>query len=132
MELTTSAMVFAAFLWWFSTGVIFYLNAREEYTFRWSMMGGSLMLIAALYGIWASAQTESVAASFISFSCGLVIWGWHAMSYYMGFITGPRRTHCPEDCRGFERFWRAAETGLYHEAAIVVTVALMIGLTWQQ
>ena len=132
MQLIIIAILFSAFLWWFSTGVIFYLNARPANTHRWSLLAASVLLVVALYGLWASAGMQSVLASFIAFCCGLAIWGWHTMSYYMGIITGPRSEPCPPDCQGMTRFLRAFETDLYHELAIIATVGLMLVLTWQQ
>lgn len=132
MQLTLAAILYAVFLWWFSTGLIFYLNARPVHTFRWSMLAGSLLLIAALAGYWISAQSNSPASVFVAFSCGLVIWGWHTMSYYMGIITGPRRESCPPDTRGIKRFGYALATSIYHELAIVMTVALMAWMSWGQ
>jgi len=132
LHLTLGAIAFSTFLWWFSTGVIFYLNARPAHTFRWSMAAGSVVLAAAVYGVWASAATETVAGAFIAFSCGLVIWGWHTMSYYMGVITGPRREPCPPDCHGRQRFLHALRTSLYHEFAIIATVGVLVWMTWNQ
>ena len=132
MHLSISALLFATFLWWFSTGVIFYLNARSPRTYPLSMLGGSVVLAAAIYGLWATAGSESVASAFIAFSCGLLIWGWHTMSYYMGVITGPRRDRCPPDSRGLQRFVHAIGTSLYHELAILATAGLLVALTWGQ
>ncbi len=132
MQLTVATITFATLLWWSSTGLIFFLNARPAHTFRWSMLVGTLILVAALYGLWASAGSESVPAAFIAFSCGLLIWGWHTMSYYMGVITGPRREPCPPQCRGLTRFRHALRTSVYHEFAIIATVAVMLWLTWGQ
>lgn len=124
--------VFATFLWWFSTGVIFYLNARAPRTFGWSMLGASILLVGALYGIWYSASMQSPAGAYLAFSCGVLIWGWHTMSYYMGVVTGPRRSPCPVDCRGWRHFLHAVQTSIYHELAIVATVALLAALTWRE
>jgi putative photosynthetic complex assembly protein 2 len=132
LQLTITAVLFATFLWWFSTGVIFFLNSRPAHTFRWSMLAGSVLTLGALYGLWSSAQTESTAAAFSAFTCGLVIWGWHTMSYYMGVITGPRREPCPSDCGGLKRFRYGIATSLYHELAILATVGLILVLTWRQ
>jgi len=132
LELTFPAILYSAFVWWFSTGVIFYLNKRPESTFRWSLLGGTIVLLAALYGLWISARQESVIAVYTAFTCGLIIWGWHTMTYYMGIITGPRREPCPPNCRPHERFFYAFATGLYHELAIVIKAALMVWLTWDQ
>jgi putative photosynthetic complex assembly protein 2 len=125
-----TAALYAAFLWWFSTGVIFFLNARPRHTFPWSMAAGTAVLAAALYGLWASAGIATPLGAFIAFTCGVLIWGWHTMSYYMGVITGPRRQRCPPGCRGWRHFVHAVETGLYHELAIIATAAVMVALTW--
>jgi putative photosynthetic complex assembly protein 2 len=130
--MTLYAIAYSAFLWWFSTGVIFYLNKRPASTFRWSVLGGTIVLFAALYGLWLSARQETVIGAYTAFSCGLIIWGWHTMTYYMGIITGPRREPCPPDCGPFERFYYAFSTGLYHELAIVAKAILMAWLTWEQ
>lgn len=132
MDLTLFAILYSAFVWWFSTGVIFYLNKRPPSTFRWSVLGGTIVMIAALYGLWISARQETVIAAYTAFTCGLIIWGWHTMTYYMGIITGPRREPCPTDCRPHERFFYAFATGLYHELAIVAKAVLMAWLTWDQ
>lgn len=132
MQLTLGAIVYSLFLWWFSTGVIFYLNARPTHTFRWSMLGGSILLAGALYGLWASASVDTVAGAFVAFTCGLLVWGWHTMSYYMGVITGPRREPCPPECGGRKHFFHAVETSLYHELAIIATAAAMVWMTWDK
>jgi hypothetical protein len=33
-------VLFALFLWWFSTGAILYLDGLPQRTFKWSMAGG--------------------------------------------------------------------------------------------
>jgi putative photosynthetic complex assembly protein 2 len=132
MSLIVLSVIFATFLWWFSTGVIFYLNSRAEHTYRWSMLSASVLALVALTGFWLSAKEASASAAFLAFSCGLLLWGWHAMSYYMGIITGPRREACPPGCTGLARFRRAAATSLHHEVAILATAALLAALSWGQ
>ncbi|MBY6204863.1 putative photosynthetic complex assembly protein PuhE [Halomonas denitrificans] len=132
MHLVLAAVAFSTFLWWFSTGVIFFLNSRSPRTFAWSMAGGTLVLTGAVYGLWATAGQETVGAAFLAFSCGLLIWGWHTMSYYMGVVTGPRRARCPAGCSGRRRFVHALATSIHHELAIVVTAALLFYMTWGQ
>lgn len=132
MHLTIAAILYASFLWWFSTGVIFFLNSRPVRTFTLSMICASAVLVFALYGLWASASSETPAGAFLAFTCGLAIWGWHTMSYYMGIITGPRRKACPPECTGWSRFAHALATSIYHEIAILATVAVMLWLTWGQ
>lgn len=130
--MTTYALpvLFAVFVWWFSTGAIIYLDSLPRHTFRWSMLGATALLGLALYGL-ASSSTETTAASaYLAFVSGLVIWGWHEMSFLMGFLTGPRCEPCPVDSTGWRRTGYAILTILYHELAILVTALAVVALTW--
>ena len=132
MLLIVFSVVYATLLWWFSTGIIFYLNGRPVRTFRWSLSGATLVLLGAIYGLWYSASQVTVSSVWLAFTCGLLIWGWHTMSYYMGIVTGPRQDRCPEDCQGWRRFLFGVATSAYHELAILATAGLLLWLTWGQ
>lgn len=123
-------IIFALLLWWFSTGLIFYLDSRPVGTFRWSMLGGTVVFALSIFGIWATAGDASVAGAYGAFSCGLLSWGWHEMSLYMGFVTGPRKHRCHAGCSGWPHFLHAIEANLWHELAIIATAAGFVGLTW--
>jgi len=124
-------VLFAMFLWWFSTGAILYLDRLPRSTFRWSMTGATVLLVAALFGL--SASSSGAGGSYdavLAFSCALIIWGWHEMSFLMGHVTGPCDFECPPGTRGFARFWLATQTVIYHEVAIVFTIAGVAYLSW--
>jgi putative photosynthetic complex assembly protein 2 len=120
----------ALFLWWFSTGLILYLDGLPARTFRWSMVGATALLCVSLYGLARSSADPSVGGAYVAFTCGLVIWGWHEISFLMGYVTGPRRTPCPEGCRNWRHFLHATQTILYHELAIAATAVAVVALTW--
>ena len=46
-------IVYTLFLWWFSTGVILFLNGLPRWTFKWTMLGTSFVLVMALIGLVA-------------------------------------------------------------------------------
>ena len=123
-------VLYALFLWWFSTGLIIYLDSLPRRTFRWSMLGATGFLLAALYGLWAGSADDSVGGAYLAFTCGLVVWGWHEMSFLMGFVTGSRSTACPDGCRGWRHFVHAVEAIVYHELAIAGTAVAVVALTW--
>ena len=125
-------VLYALFLWWFSTGLVLYLDGLPARTYRWSMLGASALLGAALYGLARSGADASVGGAYVAFTCGLVIWGWHEISFLMGYVTGPRRTPCSEGCRGWRHFVHATQTILYHELAIAATAAALVALTWDE
>jgi len=122
-------ILYALFLWWFSTGVIIILDGLPRRTFAWSMTGATIILLGSLYGLsWSSTDT-SVASAYIGFSCALMVWGWHEISFLMGIVTGPRRSPCPKGISGWCRFCFATETLLYHELGILAMAALIVALT---
>ena len=125
-------VLYALFLWWFSTGLILYLDGLPARTYRWSMLGATALLGAALFGLARSGADASVGGAYVAFTCGLVIWGWHEISFLMGYVTGPRRTPCPKDCRGWRHFVHATQTILYHELAIAATAVALVALTWDE
>jgi len=73
------------------------------------------LLGIALCGLATSSAETTSAAAYEAFACGLLVWAWQLVSYYMGFITGPRKTACEADCVGWKRFVEAVRTSLYHE-----------------
>jgi putative photosynthetic complex assembly protein 2 len=124
--------LYAVLIWWFSTGLIILLDHRPRHTHPWSMAAGTLVLVAALYAIGASAGDTSEAGAYTAFTASLLVWGWQEMSYYMGYVAGPRKTGCPPTTTGFALFRAAAATSLWHEAAIVAGMAGILALTWAE
>jgi len=116
-------------LWWASTGAILYLDGLDRRTFSWSMAGATVLLGIALCGLATSSAETTSAAAYEAFACGLLVWAWQLVSYYMGFITGPRKTACEADCVGWKRFVEAVRTSLYHELTIIAFAIGIVALT---
>ena len=123
-------VLYALFLWWSSTGLILYLDGLPRRTFRWSMVAATGLTVAAFWGLSATSNDTSVGGAYLAFACGLAIWGWHEISFLMGYVTGPRREPCPEGCRGWRHMAHAIEAILWHELAIAGTAVAMVALTW--
>jgi len=123
-------ILFALFLWWFSTGAIIYLDGLPRRTFKVSMLGATLLFAVALYGLWASSDDTTVSGAYLAFASALIAWGWHEISFYMGYVTGPRRHACKEGCAGWAHFGHALMVSLWHELAILASFMLIAGLTW--
>lgn len=123
-------VLYTLFLWWFSTGVILYLDGFPAASFRWTMLGATALAGAAAYGLWATSTDTTLAGACAAFTCGLLVWGWHETSFLMGFVTGPRKTSCPQGCRGWRHFVHASQTIIHHELAIAGTALLVLALTW--
>jgi putative photosynthetic complex assembly protein 2 len=123
-------VLYALFVWWFSTGAVLYVIGLPRSTAARSMVVATAVLAAALYGIGISAMDASVTGAYIAFTCAILVWGWHEMSFLMGFVTGPRRTEMPKSVDGIGRLGPAIETVIYHEIAIFLTVIALVALTW--
>lgn len=130
MTLIVGPMLFCLFVWWASTGIILYLDGLPQRTFRRSFVLASMVAGAALLAIGWSAGDDSSRGAYIAFLAALALWGWNEMSFLMGFVTGPRRTSCPINARGWQRVRFAIETILYHELAIAGTAGLVAGITY--
>jgi putative photosynthetic complex assembly protein 2 len=130
MVLYALPALYALFIWWFSTGVIMYLDGLPRKTFKWSILGATLLMVFSLWGIYASRSDASIEGAYCAFSCGLLAWGWQEISFYMGYVTGPRKEPCPEGCSGWKHFGHAIQTSLWHELAIIASGIVIVALTW--
>jgi len=122
--------VFTVLIWWLGTGIILILCAQPRQTFGRSLFGASLVLVAALYGLFISARSTDVSAHYLSFLSAIGIWSWLEMSFLMGYVTGPRTLPCPAEAAGWHRFRLALDTLLYHELAIVAAAGTVCALSW--
>jgi putative photosynthetic complex assembly protein 2 len=123
-------VLYALLVWWFATGVVLLLDGLPKRTFRWSLLGATVLLCAALYGLWWSAADASVLGAYCAFSCSIVVWGWQELSFLTGYVTGPRRHGCREGCTGWHHFGHAVQAILYHEFAILMLAILVAAATW--
>ena len=122
--------LYALFIWWFSTGVIMYLDGLPRTTFKWSILGATALMVFSLWGVFASRNDASLTGAYCAFTCGLLAWGWQEISFYMGYVTGPRKDPCPEGCSGWKHFGHAIQTSLWHELAIIGSGIVIVALTW--
>jgi putative photosynthetic complex assembly protein 2 len=124
------AVMFALLLWWFSTGVVLYVVGLPKRTFGQSMMVVSVLSALALVGVAVSSGDTTTLGAYCAFTCALLVWAWHEMSFLTGVVTGPRNAPCPPTAKGWQRFAYATQTLLYHEVAILLTAVLLVVLTW--
>jgi len=118
-------------MWWFTTGIILFLDGLPQSTFRRSMGAATLVLLGAVWLLRASAVDVSVRGAYEGFSCAIIVWGWVEMSFLMGFITGPRKHACVARCSGWRHFAHATQAIAYNEIATLLGAALVWVATWQ-
>lgn len=122
--------LFTLLLWWASTGLILYLVGLRQGSFRWTLLGASALLLAALGGLHAVAQDASIAGAWIGFLCAVMCWAWIELAFLTGRVTGPRRIASPPGARGWPRLRAALAVILWHELAILALATAILALSW--
>lgn len=118
------------FTWWFTTGAILYLDGLDRATYKWTMGAFTLLLAAALWGAHAIGWTMGETGAYAGFFLGIAAWAWQEMSFLTGYVTGPRKSHCPANVTPAGRFTAAVSTILWHELAILAVGVLLAWATW--
>lgn len=126
------AVLFTVIVWWSFTGVILWLGRLPPRSFRWTMLGATVVLAFALVGLAISASRTTVASAYCAFTCAVLVWGWQEIAFLLGYVTGARRSACPPDSRGWRRAWHATEAILHHELALVALALLVFAASWNQ
>ena len=127
-----ATVVFTIACWWVGTGAILWLDRLPRSTYRWSLIGASIVGVASVFGLLSSRTNPSPAGAVLGFASALGVWGWHELSFLTGLITGPRTSDCPPEAKGWRRFKLATSTLIYHEVALFATAAAIVALSWGQ
>ena len=123
-------VLYTLFVWWFSTGVILYLDGLPRWTYKWSMLAATVLAAIAFVGVVVTAHDTRATGAYLAFTCTIVIWGWKEMAFLMGYVTGPRRTPLPAGTRGWRRAGYALQTIVWHELALIALGVAVVALTW--
>lgn len=123
-------IAYTLFAWWFSTGVILYLNGLPRWTHKPTLAAATLLLALALLGLYATRDDTRITGAYLAFTCALMVWAWQEVAFLLGFVTGPRRTPCPAGSTGWRRAGYALQALLHHEFALVVLGVSVVALTW--
>lgn len=122
------------FLWWFSTGAILWRVRHADRAggtaHQTSVLLGLPLLVGGTWGLGTSLDEDSSIGTYIAFLSALAVWGWIELAFLSGVITGPNTQPCPPFARGWERFWRATLTLIWHEAALVAALLLLTYAAW--
>jgi putative photosynthetic complex assembly protein 2 len=128
LHVPITAALFVVAAWWLSTSIVFRLvwKGPSRHTLLWATLLG----VGGLWALQCSSALDTVFGAYIGFASALVVWGWHELTFLLGVVTGPRRSVCPPDARGMQRFWLATATLIHHELALFFTGVAVLALTW--
>ena len=130
MTPTGWAALYCLFVWWFSTGLIVFLNNLPPRTFRWSFTAYTVVAVVSLCRLASGNYDTSLAGAYAAFTYAVLVWGWHEMAFFMGFVTGPRRIPSPPGLGTWHRFRHGTAACIHHELAILATGAAVLWATW--
>ncbi|MEM7766389.1 MAG: putative photosynthetic complex assembly protein PuhE [Pseudomonadota bacterium] len=117
--------------WWASTGALLWLIGRAPNTFRWSALGLTVLAAIATSMVAVLRDLNGPNGAYLGFATGLALWAWHEGLFLLGYVSGPRRTRCPEGLPTWRRFLVSAETVIHHEIAIACHAMIILMLSWQ-
>ena len=120
---------YAVLVWWFTTGLILFLDGLRPASFRWSMAAATALLAPVAVLVRSSADDLTAAGAYTAFTCAILVWGWLEMSFLMGFITGPRKHACAGRCAGWPHFGHAIQAILYNELATLAGALVLVAAT---
>ncbi|MEJ1159239.1 putative photosynthetic complex assembly protein PuhE [Prosthecomicrobium sp. N25] len=130
MPATGLSIGYVLVLWWVSTGLILYLDGLPRWTFRWTILGATVLLVAGVLGLVASRDEPTVTGALTAFTSAVLVWGWNEVLFLTGALTGSYRGGCPEGIRPGRRFRLAASAILHHEIGLAASGLAVIALTW--
>jgi putative photosynthetic complex assembly protein 2 len=120
--------VYAAFIWWFSTGAVLLLVGSSRRFDRWRIVIVACLLSGSLGGLAATANDSSVSGAYVAFTCTILLWGAQEIAFLAGWLTGPRPQACPPGAIGWRRLGLALQAILYHELALLACGSAILAL----
>jgi putative photosynthetic complex assembly protein 2 len=122
----TLAVLYALFLWWFSTGAIIWAVSQRGH--RWTVALTAPLGVLALVVLGRSGGDVTVAGAFVGFTSAIILWGWLELAFLAGVITGPNRAPCPPGARGWRRFRAAWSAVSHHELALAAATLAILAI----
>lgn len=116
--------------WFASTGLIVWAANREPHTFRNALLVAAAAALVGLGLVVATRSLPGVAAVYLSFLGGLIVWGWQELAFLTGAVTGPRRGKASAGSASRSRFGEATAAVIHHELALAATGLLLTLLSW--
>jgi putative photosynthetic complex assembly protein 2 len=132
MALYTVPLLYAAFIWWFSTGAVLLLVGSARRFVPFQIAVAAFLLLGSLCGVALSAGNTSIGGAYIAFTGTILLWGAQEIAFLSGWVTGPRPEPCPVGVAGWKRLGPAFAAILYHEVALIACGSAIVALTWSE
>jgi len=123
-------VAFAILTWWLSTLLLMRCILRAKRQSRVVLASMSVIAIVCLLMLLETRDWTTPLGVYLAFLSALGLWAWLEASYFLGFVTGPRPEACPPGASNKQRFIFGIQASLYHELAVLLTVAIIFWLTY--
>ncbi len=130
MKAVAPAILYALFVWWFSTGLVLLLVLRRRTIVRAGLVGAALTFPACLVVLAASSARTDAWGAYTAFTAAILLWGTQEIAFLAGFLTGPRPLPCPPGATGLSRVRYAVTSILYHEIALAASGLAVLAAGW--
>ena len=122
--------IYAAFVWWFSTGAVLLLVGGGGRLHSVRLVSATALTVGSLFGLALTSGDLSVGGAYMAFTCTILLWGAQEIAFLAGWVTGPRPEPCPANAKGWKRLGLALQAILYHELVLLTCGAAILVLTW--
>jgi putative photosynthetic complex assembly protein 2 len=122
-------VLFALAVWWGATVLMMRRSLSAPPRCRTSMAVITVLVLPAMAALFWSLDKATVSGAYVGFVGGMALWAWHELSYFLGFVSGPRPQACSPGASIGQRFVMGVKASLYHELAIIFTAAALWALS---
>jgi putative photosynthetic complex assembly protein 2 len=122
-------VLFALATWWLSTLLMMRRSLSAGPRCGVTLAAMTAVAVIGSIALIVSSESATPAGAYLAFLGGLSLWAWHEMSYFLGFVTGPRPHACPPGASLGRRFLYGVQASLWHELAVVATALVLLWLT---
>ncbi len=122
----------AAACWWLFTILALYRTGLPEHTYRSTLWLASAIAMLGVAGLAFSVGHAGSGHAYLAFISALAIWSWHEISYFLGYVSGPRPQPCPPGLSQWQRFLHGVRACLWHELAVVATAGIIAWISLGQ
>ncbi|MET0970378.1 MAG: putative photosynthetic complex assembly protein PuhE [Tardiphaga sp.] len=130
MSSTLLPPLYAAFVWWFSTGAVLLLVGRAGGSLALKVVCTAGLAASGLYALAVTANDVSVGGAYAAFTGTILLWGAQEIAFLAGWVTGPRPLACRTGVKGIGRLGLALQAIAYHELVLLVCGSTVVLLTW--
>jgi putative photosynthetic complex assembly protein 2 len=123
-----AAVAFAVIIWWLGTIAVMIVSRRGHLQDHNVKLLAGIAYVGGLVGIAWSQSYDTILTTYLSFSLAVATWGAIEVSYFRGWITGPRKLPCSPNASPFQRFSSGVLTSLHHELVVLLTAAFLMAV----